>query len=315
MRAVVFDQTLRVEQRENPRPADNEALIRVDLVGICNTDLELTRGYMGFSGIPGHEFVGTVEQAAEATWRGARVVGEINVGCGSCGDCARGLSRHCAARSVLGIAGRDGAMAELLCLPVGNLHHVPDQLSDQVAIFTEPLAAACEIAEQVHLRPGGRALVIGDGKLGLLVVQVLVASGCRVSLCGNSELKLQLGADFGAEIHRPTELPSERFDLVVEASGSPSGLATAISMTRPRGTLVLKSTYAGGVEVDLAPLVIDEISLVGSRCGRFAPALALLQRGVVDVSALLTAVLPLDQAVEAFALAQQPESLKVALRP
>lgn len=326
MRALVYDGERLLLRDDYPRPAPmpGEALVRVSMAGICNTDLEIVRGYMGFQGVLGHEFVGVVEDCAapsetqsEAECRpliGQRVVGEINAYCGECPTCRAGRPTHCPNRTTLGIWGRDGAFAEYLTLPIRNLHVVPDGVPDEVAVFTEPLAAALEILEQVHLRPTDRVVVLGDGKLGLLVAQVLALVGCNLTAVGRHREKLDILARRGI----PTALESEAegllADVVVECTGRPEGFAVARRILRPRGTLVLKSTYHGRVEADLTGLVVDEITLVGSRCGPFPPALRLLQRGMVDVQPLIRAIYPLAQGVEAFARAAEPGVLKVLLK-
>src|SRR5512136_207102 len=280
MRARCLDKTLEV--RENypiPAPPPGEALVRVRLAGVCNTDLELVRGYMSFSGVPGHEFVGTVERCESAPeWVGQRIVGEINAACGQCETCRASRPTHCPHRTTLGIAGRDGAFADYLCLPVANLHLVPGSVSDKDAVFTEPLAAACEITQAVHIRPTDRVAVLGDGKLGLLCAQVLQLAGCNLLAIGRHEGSLEILARRGiktALAQAPT--PSE-FDVVVEATGTPEGFAEARQLVRARGTIVLKSTYHGAVDANLTLVVVDEVTLVGSRCGPFAPALRLMEQ-------------------------------------
>ncbi len=316
MQALVYDgEALRVrEDYPRPVPPPGEALVRVRLAGICNTDLEIVRGYMGFRGVLGHEFVGTVEEAEDRSLIGQRVVGEINAACGECPTCRAGRPTHCPYRTTLGIWGRDGAFAEYLTLPVRNLHAVPDTVSDEEAVFTEPLAAALEILEQVHLRPTDRVVVLGDGKLGLLVAQALALMGCDLLTVGRHREKLAILARRGIPTARESEAEGLTADVVVECTGRPEGFAAARRILRPRGTLVLKSTYHGRVEADLTGLVVDEITLVGSRCGPFPPALRLLQRGLVDVRALVSATYPLVQGVEAFARAAEPGVLKVLLR-
>ena len=325
MHALVYDgEALRLrEDYPRPGPPPGEALVRVRLAGICNTDLEIVRGYMGFRGVLGHEFVGTVEECAagsearseaECLMIGQRVVGEINAYCGECSTCRAGRPTHCPNRTTLGIWGRDGAFAEYLTLPVRNLHRVPDTISDEEAVFTEPLAAALEILEQVHLRPTDRVVVLGDGKLGLLVAQALALTGCDLLAVGRHREKLAILARRGIPTALEAEAEGLAADVVVECTGRPEGFAAARRILRPRGTLVLKSTYHGYVEADLTGLVVDEITLVGSRCGPFPPALRLLQRGLVDVRSLISAVYPLAQGVEAFARAAEPGVLKVLLR-
>ncbi|MDJ0865203.1 MAG: alcohol dehydrogenase catalytic domain-containing protein [Myxococcota bacterium] len=302
----------RVGDRPEPSPGEDEALVRVALAGVCNTDLELARGYLDFRGTPGHEFVGVVEAGPEA-WLGRRVVGEINFACGRCASCRAGLARHCPQRRVMGIADADGAFAERVAVPVANLHAVPDALEDEAAVFTEPLAAAFEILEQVPLEPGARCLVLGDGKLGLLVAQVLSAAGARVRAVGRHSAKLAILARRGIETLEAGawQPDAERADLVVEATGSAEGFARALAATRPRGTLVLKSTVAEAPRIDLAPLVIHEIQVVGSRCGPFEPALAALAAGRIEVGALVSERLPLSRADRALERAAAPGVLKV----
>ncbi|HEY3119400.1 MAG TPA: alcohol dehydrogenase catalytic domain-containing protein, partial [Vicinamibacteria bacterium] len=277
-----------------------EALLRVLCAGICGTDLALLNGYLSFAGIPGHEFVGRVEAApGEAARVGRRVVGEINLACHRCAACLRGDTHHCAARQVLGLRGRAGAFAEFLTLPIENLHAVPDALPDEAAVFTEPTAAALEIQEQVTIGRGDRVVVIGPGRLGQLVARTLALTGCELRLIG-----------------RHSEPPPEReADVVVECSGHPDGLAAARRAVRPRGTIVLKSTYASAVPLDIASIVVDEVTLVGSRCGPFPRALELLSDGRVDVRPLVHARYPLSEALAAFEHAARPGTLKVLVRP
>jgi threonine dehydrogenase-like Zn-dependent dehydrogenase len=314
MRALLLDDgLLLVEDYPTPEPPPGEALIRVGLAGVCNTDLELVEGYMQFHGVPGHEFVGVVEQAPGADeWEGHRVVGEINAACGACSACRAGRPTHCPHRTTLGIAGRDGAFAEHLTLPIHNLHPVPDSISDEAAVFVEPLAAACEILQQVHVRPTDRVVVLGDGKLGLLCAQALALTGCDLTALGHHREKLELLAQRGIPTVVGGEDPVEAgADLVVEATGCPEGYAAARRLVRPRGTIVLKSTYHGAVDADLTMAVVDEITLVGSRCGPFAPALRLLERRLVDVTPMVQARYPLSEALAAFEHAARPGTLKV----
>ncbi len=297
-----------------PQPTPGEALIRVHLAGICNTDLELHRGYMNFSGVPGHEFVGTVISANEAPeWEGRRVVGDINAACRRCPTCLSGRPMHCPNRTTLGIQGRDGAFAEYLVLPIANLYEVPDSLSDDVAVFTEPLAAACEIPEQVHVHPTDRVIVIGDGKLGILCAQVLALTGCNLTVLGRHPHKLDILKQMGVKVSRdPASIPHNA-DIVVEATGNPGGYAVACDLVRPRGTIVLKSTYQGSTHVNLSVQVVDEITVIGSRCGPFAPALRLLEAQRVKVTSLINARYSLSEAATAFEHAAQPGILKVLL--
>jgi len=307
----------RVEMRDVVRPERPAgfALIRLLCAGICNTDLELQRGYYGFAGTPGHEFVGEVLEADSPGWVGRRVVGEINLSCGACSWCRCGMGRHCPHRSVLGIVRHPGAFRELLTLPERNLHLVPDALATERAVFTEPLAAACEILEQVALPCGAEIALLGDGKLGLLIALALNAYGYRVHQFGRHAEKLAIArrAGIATEVAGGT-LPEMAYEWVVDATGSPEGLRQAVSMTRPRGTVILKSTVHGLAAVDTAPVIVNEITLVGSRCGRFEPALELLSRGLVPVDEMIAAQLPLAEASRAFDLAAQTGVLKVLLR-
>ncbi|MDT5293308.1 MAG: hypothetical protein QOJ76_188 [Acidobacteriota bacterium] len=304
-----------------PLPArESEALVRVRLAGVCNTDVEIVRGYAGFAGTLGHEFVGEVESAPGAPELvGKRVVGEINAGCGRCALCRAGDARHCPARTVLGIVGRDGAFAEYLQLPAANLLPVPDDVPDERAVFTEPLAAACGITERVRVELETRVAVIGDGKLGLLCAQALQAqTGASITLVGRHESKLRIARSRGVRTVMVDKLPSSfdlAFDVTIEASGSEDGFSTALRLLRPRGTLVLKSTFHGTTEFNAAPLVVDEITIVGSRCGRFRPALELLRRGAVETDALIQEVFPLAEGVRALERAAAPGVLKVLLKP
>jgi 2-desacetyl-2-hydroxyethyl bacteriochlorophyllide A dehydrogenase len=289
-------------------------LIRVLSAGICNTDLEIRKGYVpGFDGIPGHEFAGVVEESDDSSLRGARVTAEINAACGTCEYCRKGLGRHCPNRTVLGIINRAGAMAEYVCVPADTVVRVPDSLSDTQAVFIEPLAAACEILVQIAVNPGHEVLVIGDGKLGLLVSFVLQTTGCSLLLRGHHEEKLSIAADHG--IATTTDVSyNRRFDIVVEATGNPAAFADALALVKPRGTLVLKSTYASQVTCNLSKAVVDEITIVGSRCGRFSDALALLANHQLPLERLVTASYPLHEAVKAFAHAEKREALKVVLK-
>jgi threonine dehydrogenase-like Zn-dependent dehydrogenase len=291
-----------------PEPPPGEALVRVLLAGICNTDVELTRGYYHYAGIPGHEFIGVVEQGP---LQGQRVVGEINAVCGHCDSCRNGRSTHCENRNVLGIIGRDGAFAEYLALPAANLHVVPDELPHEVAVFAEPLAAALEIQEQIPVRRGDRVLVVGDGKLGQLVARTLALTGCRIAVAGKHVEKLRILEQAGIPAIDAEAVEPRSFDIAVECSGAAHGFALARKALRPRGTLVMKSTYAGDLTVNASSLVVDEIMLIGSRCGPFAPALRLLAEGKIDPTPLIHARYPLDDAVSAFEHAQRPGVLKV----
>jgi len=306
--------------RDIGRPVrGEEALVRVHLSGICNTDLEIAKGYAGFSGTIGHEFVGVVEEAPDNAMVGQRVVGEINAGCGTCGLCLSGDSRHCPDRTVLGIKGRDGAHAEFLRLPLVNLIAVPDQVEDEHAVFTEPLAAACGILERVKIDLRKRVAVIGDGKLGLLCAQVIALSGAEVLVVGKHPEKLRIAERRGMETALARDAGKQKleFDVAIEASGSASGFAAALELLRPRGVLVLKSTFAATdpANIDQARIVVDEISIVGSRCGRFQPALDLLKKGALDIDSLISEEYSLAKGVHALERAGQKGVMKVFLRP
>ena len=317
MKALVFDGKTALKELPKPKPAAGEALIKILIAGICNTDLEITHGYMGFKGILGHEFVGLVEQCSDPDLTGKRVVGEINVGCGQCEFCRQDLERHCLERTVLGILNRDGAMAEYLVLPESNLVVVPESVPDEKAVFTEPLAAAVEILEQVKIEPNHRVLIIGDGKLGLLIGAVIRLTGCGPILAGKHTEKMEFFSKLGGTALTLEELSAtgESFDFVIEASGNPSGWDLAMERVKPRGTIVLKSTYHAALDFNPAALVIDEITVVGSRCGRFAPALRLMEQGLVDPTPFLSDVFPLEEAVAAFERAKESDSLKILLKP
>ena len=315
MRALLFDGSeARVAEVAEPQACDESVLVRVSLAGVCSTDLEIVKGYMQFRGILGHEFVGRVE-AGPPEWRGQRVVGEINFSCRSCPICAQGLHRHCPSRAVMGILDADGAFAELVRLPVTNLHPVPDSVADEVAVFTEPLAAAFEILEQTQIEPGHKCVVLGDGKLGLLVAQVLHQAGASVLAVGKHPEKLAILGKRGIATALASEWNGELASLVVEATGTAEGFAHAAAATRPRGTLVLKSTVLESPSLDLSPIVVDEIRVVGSRCGPFPPALRALETGSVDVGSLISDRVGLDDAVEGLRRASQPGALKVLIEP
>jgi len=316
MKALVFEEKLSLQDVPVPNPLPDEALVKVRMAGICKTDVEIVKGYMSFQGVPGHEFVGTVERSSDPQQVGLRVVGEINAGCGECSFCRKGMERHCRHRTVLGILGRDGAMAEYLTLPASNLLAVPPALPDEKAVFTEPLAAALEILEQVKIQPDHRVAVIGDGRLGLLICMVLRLTGCDLVLVGKHPEKMKLFTDMqGSTISLDEFCPSDdRFDVVVESSGHPSGWELAINRVKPRGTIVLKSTYHGSLNFNPAPLVIDEITVVGSRCGQFGAALRLMESGLVDPTSLISGIFPMDQAEEAFRESQSPDNFKILLK-
>jgi threonine dehydrogenase-like Zn-dependent dehydrogenase len=309
------DRALRVrDDVAAPQPPPGEALVRVRLSGVCNTDLELVKGYYPFTGVPGHEFVGTVEAAPDAPeWVGKRVVGEINAACGRCAQCRHGRRTHCDDRTVLGIVNRHGAHAQRLVLPVANLHEVPADLPDDLAVFAEPVAAAMEIHEQVDVHAEDRVVVIGDGKLGQLIAQTLAATKCDLLVVGRHPAKLEPLRAMGLATGDAGAIQPRRADVVVECTGNPEGLALARAAVRPRGTLVLKSTYHGRTSFDFSSLVVDEVTLVGSRCGPFAPALRALAEGAVRVTHLVHARYPLKDALAAFEHAARPGVLKVLL--
>ncbi len=314
MMAVHFEAG-RVELQTKPRPRrpGGFALVRLVYGGICNTDLELRRGYYGFRGTPGHEFVGIVEEADTRALVGKRVVGEINLACGECDWCRRGARRHCPRRTVLGIVKHPGAFSELFTLPERNLHVVPASITDEQAVFTEPLAAACEILDQVKFPKGAEVAVLGDGKLGLLIAQALHASGLRVRIFGRHAEKLRIARAAGVETSLALKLPKARFDYTVDATGASEGLASAVAMTRPLGTVVLKSTVHGMVPIDTAPVIVNEITLTGSRCGRMEAALRLLKNARVNVDAMISERMKLAEAPRAFDRAAERGVMKVLL--
>lgn len=316
VRAVIFDGNGLLVRGDVPAPVrgEGEALVRVRLAGICNTDLEITRGYLGYTGILGHEFVGTVEDADDPRLLGKRVVGEINVPCWECPMCRMGYPRHCERIRTMGMRAWPGCFADYTVLPCENLHPVPGSVSDQEAVFTEPLAAAVEVLEQVHIRQSDSVVVLGDGKLGLLVAQVVHASGHPVVLVGRHEEKLEIARKAGVEtaLSGSPVLPP-RADVVVECTGSPSGLAEAVALVRPRGTIVLKSTFHGEAPLNLSPVVVNEVTCVGSRCGPFPPAMRLLEERKIDTASLIDGVFPAARAIEAFEQAGRRGSLKVLL--
>jgi alcohol dehydrogenase len=316
MHALHFDGALRYRADvPDPTPPPGEALIRTRLAGICNTDLEIVRGYMGFRGIPGHEFVGEAVHAADAPELvGQRVVGEINAYCGECPTCRRGDPTHCPRRTTLGIDRRDGVMADYFTLPTRLLYPLPAAIPDEWAVFTEPLAAACEITDRVHVHPSDRAVVLGDGKLGLLVAQVLQLTGCDLLVVGRHPEKLAILERRGIRVQIAGEEIEPGAVVVVEATGNAEGFAMARALVRPRGTLVLKSTFHGDVALNLSMLVVDEVAVVGSRCGPFPSALRLLAQRLVDVESLIHQIFSLDDGLAAFERAAAPGVLKVLLK-
>lgn len=317
MRALHLDKTITLRQDyPRPTPQAGEALVRITLAGICATDLEIIRGYKQFQGVLGHEWVGVVESAPDPAWLGLRVVGEINCGCGVCPLCQTEHASHCPHRTVPGILGRDGVFAEYCCFPLKNLHPIPETVSDQIAVFTEPLAAALEITQQIHLRPNDRVIVIGDGRLGLLVAQVLALSGCRLWVVGRHPEKWSILHNQNISVGSEATIPAHfKASIVVECSGSPSGFHLACALVQPRGTVVLKSTFHGTTSVNLTDLVVREIKLIGSRCGPFSPALHLLKTDKIQVEPLITAIYPLEQGIQALEHAGKKGVLKILLKP
>ncbi|MFC1524522.1 alcohol dehydrogenase catalytic domain-containing protein [Thermodesulfobacteriota bacterium] len=298
-----------------PERAKDEALIRVVVAGICATDLEIVKGYLGFRGVPGHEFVGLVEEADDEQWIGKKVVGSINLGCGHCKVCRGAGPEHCPQRKVLGILGRDGAFAEYLVLPLVNLFEIPEGVSDQEAVFVEPLAAAMRICDQVAIHPSDRIAVVGPGRLGILIAQILGRTGAEVVLLGRRRESIHLAETLDLHCGEVGEIEDNSFDFVVEATGNPGGFAQSLRIVRPRGTLILKSTFAGRSELDLTKVVVAEINIVGSRCGPFAPALRLLATGDIRVKELIEEEYPLSEGRAAFTHAARPGVKKVLLRP
>jgi threonine dehydrogenase-like Zn-dependent dehydrogenase len=299
-----------------PVPKPDEALIRVSLAGICATDLEIVKGYVaGFAGVLGHEFVGVVETAADESWLGQRVVGSINIGCQTCPTCLSTGPEHCPDRQVLGIHHRDGAFAEYVAVPLRNLHRVPDEIPNEQAVFTEPLAAALRIREQLTIRPLAKTAVIGPGRLGLLVAQVLQLAGGDVTVLGRRAAALVLPASWGVNTGFPTDYADNSFDFVAEVTGNEAGLVEALRLVRPLGRIVLKSTFVGDSQLDLTKMVVSEITVTGSRCGPFASSLRLLAENSIHIEPLIMAEYPLREAEAALAHAAQSGVLKVLIRP
>lgn len=323
MKAVVFDEGLKVDNNyPKPVPQEGEALIKVTLAGICNTDHEITKGYMGYKGILGHEFVGTVESVnsdkpEDKALIGKRIVAEISWGCNDpeCEWCAKKNYRHCPERHTIGIWKKDGCFAEYLTLPTNILFEVPENVPDEQAVFVEPLAAACEIVEQLHIEPMKKVLVLGDGKLGLTTALALNAFNLDVILVGKHQNKLDIAKAQGVKTQLLQSFtPKKIYDVVVEATGTASGFETSMTLTKPRGVLVLKSTVASGKELNLAPIVIDEITVLGSRCGQFPPALRLLKNNKIDFKPFISGVYKIDDAIEAFEKNKEKDTLKILLK-
>ncbi len=320
MKALIFDEGLKfVENYKEPVLKAGEALIRTTFAGVCNTDEEITKGYMGYKGVLGHEFTGVVEKVFDKEnekWLGKRVVGEINAGCKNCSWCAKGLERHCPNRGTLGIWQKEGCFSEYFTLPVSNLLEIPDNVTDEEAVFIEPLAAAYEIIEQVHIEPAHKVALLGDGKLGLSIALVLGALNIDITHIGKHQNKLDISAAAGNKTMLLDNAKGleQSFDVVIEATGSKGGFETSLSLVKPRGILVLKSTIAAKEGLNLAPVVINEITVVGSRCGQFAPVMRLLKRKAVDVKPLITKIMPFNEGVKAFELNRQKDTLKVILK-
>ena len=316
MKAVVLKgKNVSVEERPDPVPVKGEALIKIDKAGICNTDLELVKGYMNFEGILGHEFVGRVVEAPEKEWIGNRVVGEINISCGQCEICLGGDPKHCPSRKVLGIHQKDGVFAEFVTLPLGNLHVLPSNVSDVEAVFVEPLAAAIAIFDQICPDQNNDVLILGDGKLGLLAAQVMQTRSPNVYCVGHHPRKLALIEKIGIQTAHDACQWDRKFDFVVEATGNPKGIEEALSFIKPKGKIVAKSTFYGLVKIDISALVVNEIQLVGSRCGSFAKALEFLEKESLELEGMVDADFPLTDAQSAFDRAKMPEVIKVLLTP
>lgn len=315
MRAITFNKKLAyTDNHPSPTPADGDCLLRVHLAGICSTDIQITKGYMGFSGILGHEFVATVT-GGSPQWQGKRVVSEINCVCRQCDMCQAGLANHCRKRTVVGIAGRDGCFADAIAVPESNLHEIPDGVSDEEAVFIEPLAAAWQVVKQTAIDARSRVAVVGSGRLGLLIAQVLRTIDCPLTVVGRNPKTLEFcDKKHIQSVHVNDLVARADHDLVVECTGSPGGMAIAQSMVRPRGIIALKSTYADNSDVDWSPVVINEINIIGSRCGPFADAIASLQRSEIDVRSMITKTLPIERGVEAMDLAAHPDHIKVLLK-
>ena len=320
MKALIFDDGLKLaENYKEPTMKAGDALIKTTLCGICNTDEEITKGYMGYKGVLGHEFTGVVQDVfngQDKGWIGKRVVGEINAGCKKCTWCAKGLERHCPNRGTLGIWQKEGCFSEYFTLPVSNLLEIPDSVSDEEAVFIEPLAAAYEIIEQVHIKPTDKVALLGDGKLGLSIALVLGALNIDLYHIGKHQNKLNISASAGNKTLLLEDATGLRqfFDVVIEATGSKGGFETSLNLVKPRGILVLKSTIAANEGLNLALVVINEITVVGSRCGQFAPVMRLLERKAIDVKPLITKILPFEDGVKGFELNRQKDTLKVILK-
>ncbi|MEN8262896.1 MAG: alcohol dehydrogenase catalytic domain-containing protein [Nitrospirota bacterium] len=315
MNALLFDGDLKYrEDHPVPNPGKDEALIRVTYAGICNTDIEITKGYMGFKGIPGHEFVGVVEKSDNRKLKGKRVTGEINIGCNTCSYCRDHLYNHCPKRSVLGILARDGVFAEYTTLPLKNLHELPDSVSDEEAVFIEPLAAAYEILEQVSISSSDKVCVLGDGKMGLLIGQVLSTTGCNLIVIGKHPEKLSILDELGINTKLSSQRKEKEFDIVVDCTGSRTGMETALGIVKPRGKIIIKTTVAKKGQLDLNGVVINELSLIGSRCGPFLPAINAIASRDIDLFPLISDVFKLEDGLKAFENAKKKGVMKVILK-
>lgn len=323
MKAIIFDNGLKLDKNyPKPKPRNGEALIKIKLAGICNTDHEITKGYMDYAGVLGHEFVGVVEEVnstkeEDKKWIGKRVVAEISYGCNDpeCEWCAKKNYRHCPNRHTMGIWGKDGCFAEYLRMPINVLFEVPKNVPDEQAVFVEPLAAACEITEQLHIEPMHKVLVLGDGKLGLTTALALHAQNFNVLLVGKHKNKLDIAEKQGVKTQLLDEFKHEKiYDVVVEATGTAGGFETSMGVTKPRGTLVLKSTVATGKELNLAPIVIDEITVLGSRCGQFPPALRLLENNRINFKPMISGIYSIDDAIKAFEANKAKDSIKILIK-
>jgi len=314
MKALIFDGKIRLEKDVPiPKRKPFEVLIRVLKAGICQTDLEIIKGYLHFQGILGHEFVGIIEESPNQKLLGKRVVGEINLACGTCIYCQEKMPSHCNARAVLGIKNKNGCFAEYITLPTNNIHVIPDSIADDEAVFVEPLAAALQILTQIHIRPHDDVVILGDGRLGQLCAQVMSLTGADVLTVGKHLKKLTILKNKGIKTCRFDEVSPKKADVVIECTGSPAGFNAALNVVHPRGTIVLKSTYEVKPTIYLAPIVINEIMIIGSRCGSFPPAIRLLENKVLDVLSLISQRVPLDKAIEAIKTASQKEHLKIIL--
>lgn len=315
MKALTFDRDLKYsEDYTVPQPGKDEALIRVTYAGICNTDIEITKGYMGFKGIPGHEFVGVVEKSDHRKLKGKRVTGEINIGCNTCSYCRDRMYNHCPKRSVLGILGKDGVFAEYTTLPLKNLHEVPDSVADEEAVFIEPLAAAYEILEQVSITSSDKVCVLGDGKMGLLIGQVLSTTGCNLTVLGKHPEKLSILDELGINTKLSYQSREKEFDVVVDCTGSRTGMEKALGIVRPRGKIIIKTTVAKKGQIDLNCVVINELSLIGSRCGPFLPAINAIASRDIDLFSLISDVFKLEDGLKAFENAKKKGVIKVILK-